>query len=127
MYLEIIATISVLLVTSFFYFRNKRKNLPPYNSESILKTLSIITGSQLPEHLLRWYKDLGPVFVTNLPEPVVMIADVTIARLLLEGDKDKNIRQGEKLKLIKRMIPNRIPRLFNRYTYKDNWDMCRLD
>ena len=129
MILEIIATIISVALAAYFYLKNKRKNLPPANPDSILKTLSMFTSTQLPYHLVKWSKDVGPVFVANLPEfnPIIMISDVDIAKLLLEGDKDKNIRQGEKLPRIKRMIPNNVPWLINRYTYGDNWDLSRYD
>ena len=129
MILEIIATIISVALAAYFYLKNKRKNLPPANPDSILKTLSMFTSTQLPYHLVKWSKDVGPVYAANLPEfnPIIMISDVDIAKLLLEGDREKGIRQGEKLPRIKRMIPNNVPWLINRYTYGDNWDLSRYD
>ena len=127
---EIIISISVLFISVYFYIRNKRKHFPPYNKESITETLAIFTGTQLPAHFLRWTKELGPIFAINIPEfsPIVIITDVAIAKLILEGgktDKSQKIRQGEKLSLIKRMVPNNIPTLFTRHTYGEKWEVYR--
>ena len=124
---EVLIATFVLFISVYFYLRNKRKNYPPSNPESIGETLAIFTGTQLPQHFQRWTKEIGPVFIANIPElaPVVIITDVAIAKLLLEGDKSQKIRQGEKLNLVKRMIPNDIPTLFSRYTYGEKWEVYR--
>ena len=127
MILELIGSIIALALAAFFYFKNKRKNLPPVNPNSMLETLLIFTGPQLPYYLQKWSKEVGPVFVANLPElnPIIMIADIDVAKLLLEGDREKGIRQGEKLDILKRMIPNNVPFLLTRFTYGNGLDMCR--
>ena len=124
---EVLIAIAVLFISIYSYLRNKRKNYPPYNPESISETIAIFTGTQLPQHFQRWTKELGPVFIANIPElsPIVIITDVTIAKLLLEGDKSNKIRQGEKLSFIKRMVPNNIPTLFSRNTYGEKWEVYR--
>ena len=64
----------------------------------------------------------------NIPHPsnyICIVSDLKVARLLLEGDSKRNIRQAEKSELYKRGDAKAFSSIFTKYTYGENWDIHR--
>jgi cytochrome P450 len=54
-----------------------------------------------------------------------VVSDIKVARLLLEGDVKRNIRQAEKVGIYKRFDIKSFSGLFTKYTYGEGWDIHR--
>ena len=64
----------------------------------------------------------------NLPDPfkyTCIVSDFKVARLLLEGDSTRNIRQAEKAVVYKEMNARPFSGLFTKKTYGEGWDVYR--
>ena len=63
----------------------------------------------------------------NLPDSKThcIVSDVNIARLLLEGDAKRGIRQSEKSSLYKKMNPKDFSGIFTKNTFHDGWEPIR--
>jgi hypothetical protein len=65
----------------------------------------------------------------NLPDPskyICVVSDIKVARLLLEGDVKRNIRQAEKTASYKRMDSKHFSGLFSKLMVKVGIFIARL-
>jgi cytochrome P450 len=121
----LIVTTVIIILYRFFYFLRK---LPPLSPDSPFFTVKQLTGNRKQDYLLKTAKRIGPIFRWNIPTNKfsIVVSDVKLARLVLEGDEKTGLRGGEKPEVYKVLDgPRKDPSMFAMKTYGTRHEIYR--
>jgi hypothetical protein len=130
----------VFLTIIFFFFRiiwklyfkyYSIKGLPPLAQLTVFEVVKNFLDGSFIHNFRQQTKILGPIFSIIFPferSPIIIIADINLAKMILTGDKSQNFFEAEKdmdLYSFMNKLTNNRPSLLTKSTYHSDWQNVR--
>ena len=126
---SIALSLTVALTAVLLFLKKKRTNLPPLTKHGLFEVVSVLESGRVLDMIRTSCQELGPVFRIRIPQtrPMIMVNDIALVRLILDGDSTRGIPGADKDEIYHRFEAGMlgVPNLLTKKTYGEGWEWAR--